>query len=83
MSRKSQEDGDKDGTTPSSRGLLPPPSSPLLYALRPAPECVLKHVDRLPPGGVLSDQQLDEVIAVTSPPVPQFAPIVFVYYDRR
>lgn len=64
MSKKSQEDGDKEGTTPSNRGLFPAPSSPLLQPLRPTPECVLKHVDRLPRGGVRNDQHFDYVIAV-------------------
>jgi hypothetical protein len=62
MSRKSQEEGDKEGGIPSSRGLLQLPSSPLLQPLRPAPECVLKHVDRLPPGGVHSSQQFNMIL---------------------
>jgi hypothetical protein len=57
-SRKSQEDG-----TLSSRSLFPPPSSPLLQPLRPAPECALKHVDRLPPGGDVTRQWSDVITA--------------------
>lgn len=67
MSWKSHEDGDREDGTPSSRSLFPPPSSPLLQLLRPAPECVLKHVDRLPPSGDVTRQRaICQVSEVTS-----------------